>query len=51
VIALLSGADGSIGQIPQNHFYALEVLRNVLNSASALPKRVPFKTSPYNRCF
>ncbi|MDH2662186.1 SfnB family sulfur acquisition oxidoreductase [Acinetobacter baumannii] len=28
VIALLSGADGSIGQIPQNHFYALEVLRN-----------------------
>ncbi|AUM26544.1 SfnB family sulfur acquisition oxidoreductase [Acinetobacter pittii] len=28
VIAILSGADGSIGQIPQNHFYALEVLRN-----------------------
>lgn len=28
VIALLSGADGSIGQIPQKHFYALEVLRN-----------------------
>lgn len=28
VIALFSGADGSIGQIPQNHFYALEVLRN-----------------------
>lgn len=28
VIAVLSGADGSIGQIPQNHFYALEVLRN-----------------------
>ncbi|MGA8883202.1 MAG: SfnB family sulfur acquisition oxidoreductase [Acinetobacter sp.] len=28
VIALMSGADGSIGQIPQNHFYALEVLRN-----------------------
>ncbi len=27
VIALLSAADGSIGQIPQNHFYALEVLR------------------------
>jgi alkylation response protein AidB-like acyl-CoA dehydrogenase len=23
-----SGVDGSIGQIPQNHFYALEVLRN-----------------------
>ncbi|WP_342370552.1 SfnB family sulfur acquisition oxidoreductase [Acinetobacter sp. D009] len=28
VIAILSGADGSIGQIPQNHFYALEILRN-----------------------
>ena len=28
IIALISGADGSIGQIPQNHFYALEVLRN-----------------------
>lgn len=28
VIAYMSGADGSIGQIPQNHFYALEVLRN-----------------------
>ncbi|MCF8998078.1 SfnB family sulfur acquisition oxidoreductase [Acinetobacter nectaris] len=27
VIALFSGSDGSIGQIPQNHFYALEVLR------------------------
>lgn len=26
-IAVLSAADGSIGQIPQNHFYALEVLR------------------------
>ena len=28
IVALLSGVDGSIGQIPQNHFYALEVLRN-----------------------
>lgn len=27
VIARLSAADGSIGQVPQNHFYALEVLR------------------------
>ena len=27
VIAAVSAADGSIGQIPQNHFYALEVLR------------------------
>lgn len=31
VIALISGADGSLGQIPQNHFYALEVLRNTGN--------------------
>ncbi len=28
VIALISAADGSLGQIPQNHYYALEVLRN-----------------------
>lgn len=28
IIALISGVDGSIGQIPQNHFYALEILRN-----------------------
>lgn len=28
IIALMSGVDGSIGQIPQNHFYAIEVLRN-----------------------
>ncbi len=27
VIAILSEADGSIGQIPQNHFYILEALR------------------------
>ncbi|UDL95631.1 SfnB family sulfur acquisition oxidoreductase [Lichenihabitans sp. PAMC28606] len=27
VMALLSGADGSIGQIPQNHFFMLEALR------------------------
>ncbi|MBB4008250.1 SfnB family sulfur acquisition oxidoreductase [Allorhizobium taibaishanense] len=27
VIALLAEADGSIGQIPQNHFYILEALR------------------------
>jgi SfnB family sulfur acquisition oxidoreductase len=26
-IAVISSADGSIGQIPQNHYYALEVLR------------------------
>jgi len=28
VIAIVSAADGSLGQIPQNHFHALEVLRN-----------------------
>lgn len=28
VIVLMSGVDGSIGQIPQNHFYGLEILRN-----------------------
>ena len=27
VIALIAEADASLGQIPQNHFYALEVLR------------------------
>lgn len=27
VIAMLSAADSSLGQIPQNHFYALEALR------------------------
>ena len=27
VIAIVSAADGSLGQIPQNHYYALEVLR------------------------
>lgn len=27
VIAILAAADGSLGQIPQNHYYALEVLR------------------------
>ncbi|MET0964579.1 MAG: SfnB family sulfur acquisition oxidoreductase [Noviherbaspirillum sp.] len=27
VIAIISAADGSLGQIPQNHFYALEALR------------------------
>lgn len=28
IIAMISGVDGSLGQIPQNHFYALEILRN-----------------------
>ncbi|MBD1598971.1 SfnB family sulfur acquisition oxidoreductase [Pseudomonas sp. CA3A] len=38
VIALLSAADGSIGQIPQNHFYALEVLR--VNGTAAQQRRL-----------
>ncbi|AXI03337.1 SfnB family sulfur acquisition oxidoreductase [Aquirhabdus parva] len=38
VIALLSAADGSIGQIPQNHFYALEVLR--VNGTDAQQKKL-----------
>ncbi|WOE32528.1 MULTISPECIES: SfnB family sulfur acquisition oxidoreductase [unclassified Acinetobacter] len=33
IIALISGIDGSLGQIPQNHFYALEVLRNTASAA------------------
>ncbi|MQT15169.1 SfnB family sulfur acquisition oxidoreductase [Segnochrobactrum spirostomi] len=33
VIALLAAADGSIGQIPQNHFFMLEALR--LNGSEA----------------
>ena len=28
VIAIIGAADGSLAQIPQNHFYALEVLRS-----------------------
>ncbi|MDB5655323.1 MAG: putative acyl-CoA dehydrogenase [Tardiphaga sp.] len=28
VIATIAAADGSLGHIPQNHFYSLEVLRN-----------------------
>jgi SfnB family sulfur acquisition oxidoreductase len=27
VVAIISAADGSLGQVPQNHYYALEVLR------------------------
>ena len=38
VIALLAAADGSLGQIPQNHFYALEVLR--INGSPAQQKRL-----------
>ncbi|MFT3688243.1 SfnB family sulfur acquisition oxidoreductase [Paenirhodobacter sp.] len=28
VIAIIAAADGSLGHIPQNHFYALEILRS-----------------------
>ncbi len=38
IIAILSEADGAIGQIPQNHFYALEVLR--INGSEAQKKRL-----------
>lgn len=38
VIRLVSAADGSLGQIPQNHFYALEVLR--VNGSPGQQKRL-----------
>lgn len=38
VIRLVSAADGSLGQIPQNHFYALEVLR--VNGSPEQQKRL-----------
>jgi SfnB family sulfur acquisition oxidoreductase len=38
VIRLVSAADGSLGQIPQNHFYALEVLR--VNGSVAQQRRL-----------
>ena len=38
VIRLISEADGSLGQIPQNHFYALEVLR--VNGSPEQKKRL-----------
>ncbi|WP_324726460.1 SfnB family sulfur acquisition oxidoreductase [Pseudomonas chlororaphis] len=38
VIALIAQADGSLGQIPQNHFYALEVLG--VNGSEAQKKRL-----------
>ena len=36
IIALMSGVDGSIGQIPQNHFYAVEIIRNTATEAQKL---------------
>ncbi|MGG2398045.1 SfnB family sulfur acquisition oxidoreductase [Pseudomonas sp. SH1-B] len=38
VIARIAQADGSLGQIPQNHFYALEVLR--VNGSEAQQSRL-----------
>jgi SfnB family sulfur acquisition oxidoreductase len=38
VIALIAAADASLGQIPQNHFYALEVLR--VNGSPAQQQRL-----------
>ncbi|WP_394562079.1 SfnB family sulfur acquisition oxidoreductase [Aquipseudomonas alcaligenes] len=38
VIARIAQADGSLGQIPQNHFYALEVLR--VNGSEAQQRRL-----------
>lgn len=38
IIALLSEADSAIGQVPQNHFYALEVLR--VNGSPAQQQRL-----------
>ncbi|WP_044870505.1 SfnB family sulfur acquisition oxidoreductase [Pseudomonas sp. LFM046] len=38
VVAIISAADGSLGQIPQNHFYALEVLR--VNGGKAQQRRL-----------
>lgn len=38
VVALIAAADASLGQIPQNHFYALEVLR--VNASNAQKERL-----------
>jgi SfnB family sulfur acquisition oxidoreductase len=38
VVQLIAEADGSLGQIPQNHFYALEVLR--VNGSAAQQARL-----------
>jgi SfnB family sulfur acquisition oxidoreductase len=38
VIALIAQADASLGQIPQNHFYALQVLR--VNGSAAQQQRL-----------
>ena len=38
IFVMLSAADASIGQVPQNHFYALEVLR--VNGSAAQQQRL-----------
>ncbi len=38
IFVILSAADGSVGQVPQNHFYALEVLR--INGSEAQQQRL-----------
>jgi SfnB family sulfur acquisition oxidoreductase len=38
IVRIISAADGSLGQIPQNHFYALEVLR--VNGSPEQQKRL-----------
>jgi len=38
IFVMLSAADASIGQVPQNHFYALEVLR--VNGSDAQQQRL-----------
>ena len=38
VVSLISAADSSLGQIPQNHFYALEVL--LVNGSEAQKQRL-----------
>lgn len=38
IVAILSDADAAIGQVPQNHFYALEVLR--INGSDAQQRRL-----------
>ncbi|MQT24333.1 SfnB family sulfur acquisition oxidoreductase [Pseudomonas helleri] len=38
VVAIIAAADASLGQIPQNHFYALEVLR--VNSSDTQKERL-----------
>ncbi len=38
VVAIISSADGSLGQIPQNHYYAVEIVR--VNGSEAQKRRL-----------